>query len=374
MTSRRIYGVACLVLPLFSLIFMATIFGNGRLENLPVGVVDHDNTSASRNIIRKVAATPALSVTHHYANESEARKDVQRKVIYGYLVIPSGFASKVGNNQAVTLCYYYHNALLGVGGELRSTFERLLKQLSVQPIALEAIGWGEDKRAVTSFLMPVTEEVFPVYNSERNYSVYLSQPFYFVFLQILLLLVTTFALGSETKWGTTKEWLQTAQGNIVVAVVGKLLPYTLIFVGMGLLGNQFFLRWMQPDLSVSLWAMNGLMVLFILATQALALFLYSVFPVLALVISAVSMVGSLGATLSGVTFPVVFMNTPVYVVSFLFPIRHFVEAEQTLLYLHGSFADCWMSVVSLLLFLLPPLLLLPRLKSVLIRNNDETGE
>ena len=373
MTSRRIYGVACLVLPLFSLIFMATIFGNGRLENLPVGVVDHDNTSASRNIIRKVAATPALSVTHHYANESEARKDVQRKVIYGYLVIPSGFASKVGNNQVVTLCYYYHNALLGVGGELRSTFERLLKQLSVQPIALEAIGWGEDKRAVTSFLMPVTEEVFPVYNSERNYSVYLSQPFYFVFLQILLLLVTTFALGSETKWCTTKEWLQTAQGNIVVAVVGKLLPYTLIFIGMGLLGNQFFLRWMQPDLSVSLWVMNGLMVLFILATQALALFLYSVFPVLALVISAVSMVGSLGATLSGVTFPVVFMDTPVYVVSFLFPIRHFVEAEQTLLYLHGSFADCWMSVVSLLLFLLPPLLLLPRLKSVLIRNNDEIG-
>ena len=374
MTSRRIYGVACLVLPLFSLIFMATIFGNGRLENLPVGVVDHDNTSASRNIIRKVAATPALSVTHHYANESEARKDVQRKVIYGYLVIPSEFASKVGNNQEVTLCYYYHNALLGVGGELRSTFERLLKQLSVQPIALEAIGWGEDKRAVTSFLMPVTEEVFPVYNSERNYSVYLSQPFYYVFLQILLLLVTTFALGSETKWGTTKEWLQTAQGNIVVAVVGKLLPYTFIFIGMGLLGNLLFLRWMQPNLSVSLWAMNGLMVLFILATQALALFLYSVFPVLALVISAVSMVGSLGATLSGVTFPVVFMDTPVYVVSFLFPIRHFVEAEQTLLYLHGSFADCWMSVVSLLLFLLPPLLLLPRLKSVLIRNNDETGE
>ncbi len=373
MTSRRIYGAACLVLPLFSLVFMATVFGNGRLENLPVGVVDYDNTSASRNIIRKVAATPALSITRHYANESEARKDVQRKVIYGYLVVPSGFASKVGNNQSVTLCYYYHNALLGVGGELHSTFERLLKQLSVQPIALEAIGLGEDNRAVTSFLMPVTEEVLPVYNTERNYSIYLSQPFYFVFLQILLLLVTTFALGSETKWGTTKVWLQTAQGNIVVAVVGKLLPYTFIFIGMGLLGNLLFLRWMQPGLSVSLWAMNGLMVLFILATQALALFLYSVFPVLALVISAVSMVGSLGATLSGVTFPVVFMDTPVYAASFLFPIRHFVEAEQTFLYLHGSFADCWMSVVSLLLFLLPPLLLLPRLKSVLIRNNDETG-
>ena len=134
MTSRRIYFAACIVLPLFSLVFMATIFGNGQMEDLPVGVVDDDNSSASRSIIRMVEATPQLRIVRHYANETEARMDVQRKVIYGYLVIPSGYAAKVGNNEEVTLCYYYHNAMLSVGGELRSTFEQLLKQVSVTPI------------------------------------------------------------------------------------------------------------------------------------------------------------------------------------------------------------------------------------------------
>ena len=94
MLSRRIYFVACIVLPLFSIFFMGTIFGNGQMENLPIGVVDGDNTATSRQIIRMVEVDPTFRVTQHYANETEARADVQKKNIYGYLSIPVGFGAK----------------------------------------------------------------------------------------------------------------------------------------------------------------------------------------------------------------------------------------------------------------------------------------
>ena len=365
MTSRRIYFASCIVLPLFSLVFMATIFGHGQMENLPVGVVDADQTSLSRSIIRMVDATPELQVTKQYANETEARKAIQRKEIYGYLLIPSGIKS---------LCYYYHNAMLSVGGELHSTFETILKQVSVTPIVTEAVGLGESQTNITSFLIPVSEEEMVSYNPNRNYAIYLSQPFFFVFLQVLLLLVTTYALGSESKFGTSDEWLQMAKGNIGIAVIGKLLPYTFIFMVMGVLANVVFFNWMQMPLPCSLWVMNGITMLFIMATQALALLLYAIFPVLSLIISVVSMIGSLGATLSGVTFPVNFMDTPVYWASFLFPIRHFVEVVQSLLYLGGTFSNYWTNLVVLLLFILSPILLLPRLKRALLTHRYETFE
>ena len=120
--------------------------------------------------------------------------------------------------------------------------------------------------------------------------------------------------------------------------------------------------------------MNGVTILFILATQALALFLYSIFPALSLIISVISMIGSLGATLSGVTFPVEFMDAPVYVASFLFPVRHFMEVVQSLLYLDGSFRDYWTNLVALLVFLLLPFLLVPRLKNVLTTHQYDTIE
>ena len=365
MTSRRIYFASCIVLPLFSLVFMATIFGHGQMENLPVGVVDADQTSLSRSIVRMVDATPELQVTKQYANETEARKAIQRKEIYGYLLIPSGIKS---------LCYYYHNAMLSVGGELHSTFETILKQVSVTPIVTEAVGLGESQTNITSFLVPVSEKEMVSYNPNRNYAIYLSQPFFFVFLQVLLLLVTTYALGSESKFGTSDEWLQIAKGNIGIAVIGKLLPYTFIFMVMGVLANVVFFNWMKMPLPCSLWVMNGITILFILATQALALLLYAIFPVLSLIISVVSMIGSLGATLSGVTFPVNFMDTPVYWASFLFPIRHFVEVVQSLLYLEGSFSNYWTNLTVLLLFILSPILLLPRLKRALLTHRYETFE
>ena len=49
MTSRRLYFGVCIVLPLFCVFFMATIFGSGQMENLPIGIVDLDQTATSRN-------------------------------------------------------------------------------------------------------------------------------------------------------------------------------------------------------------------------------------------------------------------------------------------------------------------------------------
>ena len=365
MTSRRIYLATCVVLPLFSLVFMATIFGNGQMKNLPVGVVDADQTSLSRSIVRMVDATPELQVTKHYANETEARKGMQKKEIYGYLLIPSGIKN---------LCYYYHNAMLSVGGELHSTFETLLKQVSVTPIVTEAVGLGENQTNITSFLIPISEEEMVSYNPNRNYAIYLSQPFFFVLLQVLLLLVTTYALGSESKFGTSDEWLESAHGNIGIAVLGKLLPYTILFAAVGILANVVFFNWMQMPLPCSIWTMNGITILFIFATQALALILYSIFPVLSLIISVVSMIASLGATLSGVTFPVAFMDTPVYAASYLFPVRHFMETVQSILYLDGTFPDYWTNLVILLIFMLLPVLLLPRLKHILSTHTYESLE
>ena len=60
MVSRRIYFGTAIVLPLFTMFFMATIFGSGEMENLPVAIVDLDNSATSRSISRTIEAVPLL--------------------------------------------------------------------------------------------------------------------------------------------------------------------------------------------------------------------------------------------------------------------------------------------------------------------------
>lgn len=151
--------------------------------------------------------------------------------------------------------------------------------------------------------MPVNVQSHPLYNPDLDYSVYLSHPFFFILFQVLILLVTVYALGSEIKFRTGDAWLESADGNIFTAVVAKLLPYTVIFIVMAIFANYVMFGVLHIPFSCGFWPLNLTAVLFVIATQALGVFIFSIFPAISIIISIASMVGSLGATLSGVTFP-----------------------------------------------------------------------
>ncbi len=374
MTSRRIYFVASVLLPLFSIFFMGTIFGGGQMEALPVGIVDEDNSSMSREIIRDVDASPTLKVTKHYATNNEALADVRRKNIYGYLYIPPSFQDKVMDGKQVSLNYYYHFAMISVGDEIKGTFQALTKLISVSPIVTTAVGEGVQGNTITAFLLPIQSKVYPLFNPDMDYSIYLTQPFFFVFIQILLLLVVTYAMGSESKFHTTKEWLDAAGGNIFIAVTGKLLIYVIIFIVMSILSNYIYFGVMHIPMQSGFLSINIVSALFVISTAAMGVFLFSLFPALSVIISIVSMVGSLGATLSGVTFPVKSMFPFVDMFTYILPIRHFVEICHSILYGNYGFSYYWLNIVILLIFIIPPLLLLPHLKKTLISGKYDNIE
>ena len=243
--------------------------------------------------------------------------------------------------------------------------------MALSPVVMQAMALGVEQDQITTFLLPVQANNHPIYNPSLDYSVYLGQPFFFVLFQVLILLITVYAVGIEIKFRTADDWLATAKGNIVTAVLGKLLPYTIIYILIGWLANYVMFGILHIPFQGSWWLMNIMTVLFIIATQALGLFLFSLFPAISLVISVVSMVGSLGATLSGVTFPVPNMYPLVRDASNLFPVRHFTEMMQTMLYGGGGFIHLWPSAVILCIFPLLALSLLPHLKRAIESHKYE---
>lgn len=263
MTSRRLYLGVCIVLPLFTLFFMATIFGNGQMENIPIGIIDQDNTASSRAIVRNISAVPTFKVTQHFANEAAARKAVQKKEIYGYLSIPPQFEQAAITGKNATLSYYYHYALMSVGSELMAAFEISLAPVSLSPIVMQAVALGVNQEQITTFLLPVQANNHPIYNPSLDYSVYLSQPFFFVLFQILILLTTVYATGIEIKFRTADEWLAVAKGNMVTAVLGKLLPYTIIYILIGWFANYVMFGILHIPFQGSWLLMNCMTVLFI---------------------------------------------------------------------------------------------------------------
>ena len=327
MTSRRLYLGVCVVLPLLCLFFMATIFGNGQMENIPVGIVDLDNTATSRNISRRISAAPTFRVTEHFTDEADARRALQQKDIYGYLVIPPRFEQKAVTGTGATLTYYYHYALLSVGSELMAAFENTLAPVALSPIVMQAEALGVSGEQIQTFLLPVEASTIP--STTRTWTTPSTEPA-FLFRTVPDTHPAHHRLlhRRRTEVRQCRRMAEDGTGQYPHCrsrETAALYPHLLVHRYPGKLCT---VRPATYPFAGSLWLMNAVTVLFIIATQALAVFIYSVFPKIAYIISVVSMVGSLGATLSGVTFPVTAMYAPVHAASYLFPVRHFTEAAQ----------------------------------------------
>ncbi len=328
--------VAAVAIPLISLLFMATIFGSGKIEELPAGIVDKNSTALSHEIIRRADASPVIEISgeHIYSNEAMAKEAMQNMEIFGYLVI---------DIPSVTL--YYHYALLAVGGEMQGAFAKALADVSESLVKEYGNYAGISPMDAEAIVYPTKGIFTSTYNNTLNYGVFLSYPFFFIFFQIFILVFTVYIIGTDMK----KEWLQSAQGNILKAVGGKMLPYTAIFLAQTLFANRIFFSIAGIPLQGSLLAINISSILLVAATILLGIAIISIIPKVPIAISIASMIGALGATASGVTFPIENMYPAFQWMCHLFPIRHFVLANQAILYNNATFAASWSNYAALLL-------------------------
>ncbi len=351
LTSKPLYLFTALILPLFALFFMTTIFGNGMIDSIPVGIVDEDNSQMSRNIERLCSAVPEISVTQKFSNTAEARDALLSKKIYGYLIIPNDFQEDVEANRNTSLVLCYHYAFLSVGSEVMQGFLNALKIIAVYPLQQTTDFLGIDDNTLESIASPISIAAHPLYNPSLNYSSYLTFPYFWVLFQILILLNIAYSFGNDFKdKRKTRECLSVGNGKFVNVILGKLFPYIITFSSIAIFANTLMFCVLDFNLSSNLFSIIIICILFISATCSVSLFLFSIYPNLPIIISFISMFGSLGATFAGVTFPVNAMYSIFEKISFFFPIRHFVVITDYLRYESHALLYYWESLVMLMSF------------------------
>ena len=348
LTSRPLYLFTALILPLFVLFFMKTIFGNGMIDNIPVGIVDEDNSKMSREIERLCSASPEIKLTQKFSNVSEARDALLSKKIYGYLIIPHDFQEDVNANRPTTLVLCYHYAFLSVGSEVMQGFLNALRIIAVMPLQQTTEFLGISDETLETIASPISIVAHPLYNPSLNYTSYLSYPYFWVLFQILILLNIAYSFGNDFKTKGIKECLSLGNGKFLNIILGKLFPYIIIFSSIAIFANMIEMNnIVSTNTIISLIIIS---IFFVMATCSVSLLIFSIYPQLPIIISFVSMFGSLGATFAGVTFPVNAMYPIVEKISFFLPIRHFVVITDYLRYESHAFSYYWKSALILISF------------------------
>ena len=360
--SVGVMAVCCL--------FYLTFFKAGLPEDLPIGVLDLDNSSLSRNFCRQLDATQ-LGKVIKYEDFTTARDAMQTGEITSLCVIPQGMNEDVNANRRPVFTYYV-NSLYLIGGAL--SYKDILTMVTltggaVQREVLRMKGYSEG--AIMGLIQPIVIDEHKIGNATTNYGVYLNNIILPGLLALSIIFVLIYALGSELRYGTSRELLETADGSMAAALLGKLLPYTLIYLALGLGLDLLMFGVCHYPINGSVGNMMLAMVVFILANEAVAVTIIGLLPTLRYALSIAALFTILAFSFSGFTFPVEAMPTAIQGISVLFPLRFYYLLYVQEAIFGTGFAGWWQYLVYMLLFLAGPLCVSRRLKGAWLNQNFE---
>ena len=227
---------------------------------------------------------------------------------------------------------------------------------------------GATEGQAMAYLQPIVIDTHPIGNPWLNYAVYLCNILLPGILSLFIFMVTVYSIGTEIKRGTACQWLSLARGNILRALVGKLLPQWIVFLLMSALLAVYLYGYLHFPCLCGIPTMLFVLLLFVTASQGLGVLMITFLPTLRLGLSFASLWGVVSFSISGMSFPIMSMHPVLQGACLLFPLRHYF-----LLYvncaLHGyPLFNAMPYVIGLCCFSLLPLLLSGRLRFVLLTH------
>ena len=163
--------------------------------------------------------------------------------------------------------------------------------------------------------------------------------------------------------------LQFKGGNAFIAVLGKLMPQTVVFLAM-MFCHAFYLYGVlaffhQGTLLVMMLAC----LLAVLAAQGFGIMIFALLPSIRLSMSVCSLWGVLSFSMVGTAFPAFAMDGPLRALTLLFPMLHYWLMYSLNIFNGYSLSYTWINILALALFALFPLVLLKRIKRVFMTYN-----
>ncbi len=228
MIHNPIYICCMVVFPLVVIFFFTSLMNEGQPEELPCGIVDNDNTSTTRAMVRQLDAFQSTHVAGYYNSVAEARKAIQRNEIYAFLYIPEGTTARLISQRQPKVSFYYSNVTLVAGNMLFRDLKTITTLSSAAMGSAKLQMLGKTPMEIKNFIQPIALDLHMVGNPWMNYNVYLSSIMIPGILILFMFLITAYSIGTELKFGRAHKWMSMSENNIFIALTGKLLPQTLV--------------------------------------------------------------------------------------------------------------------------------------------------
>lgn len=300
------------------------IFSQAIARDLPVGVVDLQQSTLSRQLIREFDATSALQVDYSFSDLASAKHALVGKDVYAYIVIPKNFDRDIYLANPPQVSVFYNSQFILVGKLINSAALQAHGMFNAQIGTAKQLAKGNSTLlSAVGKTLSTRSQITPLFNKNSNYAQFLVSAIVPAIWQIAIVVSTILFLTANHRLYGLKR-LATNPLKSLLSMWGFYLPF---FVLQGLA----FLLWFYTSIG---WPMEGSLLTLLFAqlvTVIACMIMGSLFFFLTLdPARAMSFAGAYTApsfAFMGVTFPVTDMNQIAAFWRSILPISHYIEAQ-----------------------------------------------
>lgn len=276
---------------LYSL-FYTIPFSMQTVRNVPIGVIDNDNSSFSREFIRDLNATEYVQIVKHEKSIEEANNDYYKNTIRAFVLIPRDFEKNIKQGKPSFISSYADSSFLIIYKQVATVVSQLAKEAGTKIEVKALMQKGISKNNAIKAVLPFEIIQNPLYNPIGSYQNYVYP------LVLVLILHQTMIIGVNILGCTIKEKMNgiyiNADGkkefvkinkfnefsdNPIEIVLGKSCAYVLPYLIYASIYFLIFPSFVVYQMNYShLLTMFSFLLLYLFTTSFFAQTLISVFP------------------------------------------------------------------------------------------------
>jgi ABC-2 type transport system permease protein len=314
--------------PALTMAIVWAIFSAGVNTKLPIAFVDEDHSQGSRQLAIALEATRSTAIAAQPASLANAWTLARERRVYAIVHVPYDWERRATRGDPLPVVLYtneqYHAAGSSISNDLIGAIGSVAGARALAALASLGGGFvGAERRAGV-----VHAELRSLYGPQLSFERALTGAFLPMALHLFALGGAAFAIGREFRDRTAGEWLESADGNVVAALLGKLLPLLCCFavLALGIVVWMTGYRGWTAHGSLLAWlvGLGGL----VLASCAIPALLVGLTGNLRMTLGVCAIANVTAVSFSGFTYPFYSMPTGAKVWSQMLPFHYFYEVLQ----------------------------------------------
>ena len=333
-TNKTMLSVFFLA-PIFYALLIGFTYKSGKVENIPVIVVNHDNTPLSNQVVEMLQDSKALKILS-YINEPANLKDETIKTeAAAVIIIPERFEAMMLQKK-----YPEVNVYVNTSNVLTANFATKAIQLTLGTFSAGAEIKALQKKGMNADLAKTQFEPFKanyitLFNTTSNYLIFMWPAMMAVVLQQVILLAMAVTFSEEFKRESFIKDFAGKEKYAVVVMAIKCLPIW-IFANFNILFFYLCSLYFRIPVPDNLWNFFLITAVFVVAATNLGVLVSILVPDALKATQYLMVIASPAFIISGFTWPTFAM--PGFIKSFtaIIPLTPYLEALKIMVVQNGS--------------------------------------